>query len=295
MAVSMVAERDVRQGWQFEPGTDIGDGRTVVRLLGGGERYEAWLGWDDHLAAPVVIKMLRPAPGERDRRAIAREAETLQALAHPSVVRCFGARLDGERPYLVLEFLDGPRLSTLLRRYGPLTAEQLVPLALELTSALRYLHNEGLLHLDVKPPNVIMGAPPRLIDLSIARRSDELSHIKAPLGTEAYMAPEQADTERLHQIGPATDVWGLGATLYEAANGFRPFERSAEGATPRQLVDDPRPCHARVPPAVAAVMRACLQREPMLRPSLSDVRAVFEALLDEARDVAQRRLRRRYR
>lgn len=111
----------------------------------------------------------------RARRAIAREAETIRALGHPGVVRCFGADIEGPRPYLVLEFLDGPRLPTLIRKYGPLSPEQLVPLVTELCSALGYLHNEDLLHLDVKPQNVIMGAPPRLIDLSIVvgrRRSD---------------------------------------------------------------------------------------------------------------------------
>ena len=179
--------------WGFEPGDTLDDGRSAVRLLGGGDRYEAWLGWDDHLAAPVVFKLLRPdqSDGIRPREAIAREAATLASLAHPGIVRCFDARVDGPRPYLVLEFLDGPRLSTLVRRYGPLSHEQVVPLALEIGSALTYLHNVGLVHLDVKPQNVIMGAPPRLIDLSIARPLAELASLRGPLGTDAYMAPEQ--------------------------------------------------------------------------------------------------------
>lgn len=295
MVVSTPPEREALPGWQFEPGTDIGDGRTVVRLLGGGERYEAWLGWDDHLAAPVVIKMLRPGHVERDRLAIEREATTLRGLAHPSIVRCFGARLDTEQPYLVLEFLDGPRLSTLLRRYGPLSPEQLVPLALEVSSALRYLHHEGLLHLDVKPQNLIMGAPPRLIDLSIARRLDDVARIRSRLGTEPYMAPEQADPERFSEIGPATDVWGLAVTLYEAANGYRPFGRAAAGEPLRQLSDEPRAYHPRVPSAIVQLLRECIRREPALRPPLSHVAAEFEALLGDARDLAHRRLRRRQR
>ena len=283
--------------WEFPPGSDIGGGRTVVRHLGGGDRYEAWLGWDDRLVSPVVIKMLRPDEAERRRAraAIAREAEVLRSLAHPAIVRLFDADLTGEHPYLVLEFLDGPRLSTLLRRFGPLSPEQIIPLATEVGSALAYLHNERLLHLDVKPQNVIMGAPPRLIDLSIARRFDEVALLTAPLGTDAYMAPEQCQTETLGQIGPWSDVWGLGATLYEAANGYRPFPRRERGEPYPQLTEPAGACHPRVPAILAQTIRRCLTREPEQRPTLSEVLAELEALMPDARDVALRRLRRRLR
>ena len=108
-----------RLSWAFEPGTEVAPGRTCVRLMGGGDRFEAWLGWDDHLAAPVVIKMLRldQRDSSRARQAMAREAGTLGALAHPAIVRMFDADTTGDRPYLMLEFLDGPRLSTLVRRF----------------------------------------------------------------------------------------------------------------------------------------------------------------------------------
>lgn len=288
---------DPADSWAFRSGTDLGAGRTAVRLLGGGDRYEAWLGWDDHLVAPVVLKLLRPSRADRAgaRAAISREAETLRSVAHPGIVRCFGADLEGERPYLVLEFLDGPRLSTLVRRFGALTHEQLVPLALEIASALGYLHNAGWLHLDVKPQNLIMGAPPRLIDLSIATRSTEVGALRAVLGTEAYMAPEQCLPERLATIGPAADVWGLGATLYEAANGWRPFPKRAPDAPYPQLTARPLPFHGRVPPALEALIRACLDPEPGGRPGILDVIDAAEDLLPAARDVALRRLNRRIR
>ena len=283
--------------WGFEPGDTLDDGRSAVRLLGGGDRYEAWLGWDDHLAAPVVFKLLRPdqSDGIRPREAIAREAATLASLAHPGIVRCFDARVDGPRPYLVLEFLDGPRLSTLVRRYGPLSHEQVVPLALEIGSALTYLHNVGLVHLDVKPQNVIMGAPPRLIDLSIARPLAELASLRGPLGTDAYMAPEQCLVDGLSRAGYPTDVWGLGASLYEAVNGFRPFrKREPEGPYP-QLTESARPFHPRVPTRIREVLGACLRPDPSERPTLADLLQAFETLAPEAREVADRRLRRRLR
>jgi eukaryotic-like serine/threonine-protein kinase len=283
--------------WAFEAGTEIGAGRTVVRLLGGGDRYEAWLGWDDHLCALVVVKLLRPDQVERSsaRAAIAREADVLSSLAHPAVVRLFGADVDGPRPYLVLEFLDGPRLSTLLRRYGPLSPEQVVSLAAEVASALGYLHNERLLHLDVKPQNIIMSARPKLIDLSIARRFDEVALLTAPLGTDAYMAPEQCLPEMLGDIGAWSDVWGLGATLFEAANGYRPFRARSVGEPHPQLREAPAAFHPRVPPALADAISGCLAREPADRPQVAAVADAIEQLLEDSRAVALRRLRRRTR
>jgi serine/threonine-protein kinase len=295
MATKATKKKDA--SWGFEPGTDVGNGRAAVRALGGGERYEAWLGWDDHLVSPVVLKMIRPdqVDDPRARTATAREAEILGSLAHPGIVRCFGADLDGERPYLVLEFLDGPRLSTLIRRYGPLSHEQLVPLATELGSALAYLHHTGRVHLDVKPQNLIMGAPPRLIDLSIARRIDEVSLLRGPLGTDAYMAPEQCAVELLPTIGPATDVWGLGATLYEAANGHRPFPKRGPDDPYPQLTDLPKPFHPRVPKVIRDAIAWCLEPEPAERPTMGQLMEAFEDLHEDARDEAMRRLRRRVR
>jgi serine/threonine-protein kinase len=284
MAIGSLAESA-----QLLPGDELElGGRTVVRLLGGGERFEAWLGWDDHLLAPVVIKMLRAeaAATDRARQAIRREAEALRSIAHPGIVRLFDADLQAPRPYLVLELLDGPRLSTLLRRFGPLSPEQLVPLATELASALGYMHHEGLLHLDVKPQNVIMAAPPKLIDLSIARRISDVPSLVGPLGTDGYMAPEQRREGLVPGVGPWTDVWGLGATLFEAANGYLPV-RDGELVT--------APFHGRVPAALSSLIAACLAQVPASRPSVAEILTALTELAADARSMAQRRLRRRHR
>src|SRR5690606_26629994 len=153
--------------------------------------------------------------------------------------------------HLVLEHLEGPRLSTLIRRYGPLPPEQLVPLAVQLASALHYMHAEGVVHLDVKPSNTIMGAPPRLIDLSVARDFEELPGLRRAVGTDSHMAPEQCLPRELGPVGPAADVFGLGVTLYRAATGERPFPRGDAGgeraARWPQLEHDPAPLEGRRP------------------------------------------------
>ena len=256
--------------WRLAEGDAIVPGRVALRLLGGGRRHEAYLAYDERLHALVVAKVLRPAAAAEpdDRAALAAEAALLDALAHPLLLRSFGAVLDGPRPHLVLEHVEGPRLSTLIRRYG-LSLEQALPLGLEIARVLRYLGGEGVVHLDVKPSNIIMDGRPRLIDLSVARRAGALS---APVGTDAYMAPEQCAAGA---VGPAADVWGLGATLHEALAGAPPF--APDGTRFPQLRRAPEPLPRRVPPALAALVRGCLAPEPAARPALPALEAALQA------------------
>jgi serine/threonine protein kinase len=277
--------------WRFVEGDAIVPGRRALKLLGGGDRFEAYVAWDERLHVPVVAKVLRrhlvDDPGAR--AAIAAEAQALDALQHPVLVRSFGAVLDGDRPHLVLEFLDGPRLSTLLRKFGPLAAEQLVPLARQLCSALQFIAAEGWVHLDVKPRNIVMTASPRLIDLSVARRQVDARRITRHVGTDAYMAPEQCDTARFGEIGPPADVWGLGATLFECLTARQAFPADGVGRFP-QLRNDPPPLPAKVPTVLAAAVRASLVRDPAARPTAAELDEMFEPLAEWA-SRAIRRLR----
>jgi eukaryotic-like serine/threonine-protein kinase len=275
-----------RETWGLEEGDEIVLGRYAVRLLGGGERYETYLAWDERLLALVVVKVVRPHLLDDDHslEGLATEADLLERLRHPVIVRGFGAVLEAPRPHVVLEHLEGPRLSTLIRKQGPLEPEQVLPLGLQLTSALHYLAGEGLVHLDVKPSNVIMDAPARLIDLSIVRSVEDLERVRHPIGTDAYMAPEQCDPRGRGPATTAADVWGMGATLYHAAAGRPPFrsglrESHREERFP-QLREAPTPFPNAVAPAVAALILACLDPDPAGRPTPSEVAAEFEHLVD---------------
>jgi serine/threonine protein kinase len=277
------AVNSVNEEWSFEEGDEIAPGLYAVRLLGGGRRYEAYLSWDDERLQLVVAKVVRPhlVDDEFTLAGLAGEARALAALAHPMIVRSFGDVLDGERPHVVLEFLDGPRLSTLVRRYG-VVVEQVLPLALEVCSALHYMGGKGWVHLDVKPRNVVMSAPPRLIDLSVAIHVDEVGGVRRQIGTDAYMAPEQCDPERFNEIGPPSDIWGLGVTLYEALTRARPFPEPAEDRVANlserypQLVAEPRPLIGEVPPELAAAVLACLSQRPDDRPTPRELAETLE-------------------
>jgi serine/threonine protein kinase len=283
-----LAERD---SWEFEEGASIGEERTVLRRLGGGSRYEVYLAWDEHLFSLVVAKILRPglADDERAIRELAEEAEVLDALAHPVIVRGFDAVLEGPHPHVLIEHLEGPSLRRLIKRGGPIPMQQLLPLALHVAGALEYMSHQGLVHLDVKPDNIIMGVPPRLIDLSIARSLERAARTSSPIGTDAYMPPEQCDPgAHGRRIGSASDVWGLGATLHHAVSGSVPFPRRDEDRDSddpavrfHQLVDEPSSLPDGVPAELRELILATLRKDPTERPTAAGIAAALEPLVAE--------------
>lgn len=278
--------RATESRWHLDEGDEIVPGRTVIKLLGGGVRYEAYLAWDDHLHSLVVIKLVRPGllDDRRTLEGLAEEAELLRRLNHPVIVRGFDAQLDGPRPHIVLEHLDGPRLSTLVRKYGRLPAEQLLPLGLQLAAATHYMAEEGIVHLDIKPSNIIMGAPARLIDLSVAMTGEGCRNLRSAVGTDSYMSPEQAARGRGAPVGPPADVWGIGVTLYLALTAEHPYPKGdpdADDPEARwpQLVHGPAPIGDRHRPEVAEAITACLAFEPEDRPTASELAAALEPVL----------------
>jgi len=278
-----------RASWDFEEGAEIAPGRTVLRPLGGGSRYEVHLVWDDRWFAVMVAKLLRPdqASDERALRDLRAEAELLGRLAHPVLLRGFDAVLDGPRPHVLVEHLEGPTLRRLIRRGGPLPLPQLLPLALHVAAALHYLSAEGVVHLDVKPDNIVMGIPPRLIDLSVARSSARARELRRPVGTDAYMAPEQCDpSAHPGEIGPAADVFGLAATLHHAVAGSVPFPRpegarDSDDAAVRfpQLAAGPDPLPGSVPGDLRELLGAALRRDPGDRPTAAELAMGLEPLV----------------
>ena len=150
-----------------------------------------------------------------------------------------------------------------------LISGSVLKLVLMASTALHFVASRGYVHLDVKPDNIIMGAPPRLIDLSVARSHGRAERLRGIVGTDAYMAPEQCDPEAMPgRIGPPADVWGLGATLFHAVSGEKPFPPgSGDGGPERfpQLVEDPRPLPDWVPPELSELILEMLDRDPARR------------------------------
>lgn len=279
------------ESWEFDEGAEIAPRRSIVRRLGGGHRYEVFLVWDDRMMALLVAKVLRPhlASDERYRDEVREEAEALARLAHPVIVRGFDAVVDGPHPHVLIEHLEGPTLRRLIRRGGPAPLEQALPLAAHVGAALHYMSEERMVHLDVKPDNIVMGVPPRLIDLSIARTFEEAARTRRPLGTDAYMPPEQcAPADHPGAIGPPADVWGLGATLHHAVSGSVPFPRprgARDSDDPRvrfpQLEAEPRPLPPRTPQLLRELIGRALAKDPARRPPAAQLTEELEPLVAE--------------
>ena len=280
-------------GWDFAQGEEIAPGRQAARLLGGGHRYEAWLAWDERLRSLVVAKLLRPGPDRASEQPGAR-SRPRRACWRASLTRCSCAPSSGaarrRRPHLVLEFVEGPRLSTLIRRYGVIL-EQALPLALNLCSVLHYLAREGVVHLDVKPRNIIMAGAPRLIDLSVARPLADLGALREPVGTDAYMAPEQCDPERLRARSgrPATSGDSARPSTRPSRAGCPIPAPSAEQAHP-QLSHRGPGSRTRLPPR-CGLRSSCLPRAAAGdRPTAAELGDALEPLVEALPGPAHRPL-----
>jgi serine/threonine protein kinase len=260
-----------------------------MKLLGGGSAYEVFLVWDEHCFSLMVAKVLRPdrTEDEGELRSLDNEIEALASLDHPVLVRGFDADMEGPHPHVLIEHLEGPTLRAVLKRHGSLEIEQLVPLALNVAGATQYMANEGWVHLDVKPDNIVLGVPPRLIDLSVARTLERAERIRRPVGTDAYMAPEQCDPAAMPgAIGPPADVFGLAATLFHAVAGRAPFPRpkgARDSDDPAvrfpQLHQPPGDLPPKTPGPLADAIHAGLAHDPAERPTAAQIVAMLEPVL----------------
>jgi tetratricopeptide (TPR) repeat protein len=237
---------------------------------------------------PVAIKLLAVGlPTDEDRRRrFAREVDALARLRHPGIVAFLGAGEHRGRPYLVTELVDGEGLDARLQR-GPLPADEVARVGIELAAALAHAHACGVLHRDLKPANVLLGRDgrARLIDFGLTRDAEGLGSLTQSgliLGTPGYWAPEQAAGQP-SAFGPHTDVWGLGATLYAALTREPPFRGATFAEVAYATVDLPVPPPSKVVPvprALEAVVLRCLEKAPAKRwPDAVSVGVALEAAL----------------
>jgi serine/threonine protein kinase len=281
------ARHDTDPRWDLKRGQEIDRSLVVIDALGLGSRYEAYRAWDRTLFCEVAVKVIRPHRVEDDRaiEGFEREVAIGMRLGHPNLVRILRASPAPPRPYLVMEFASAPTLGDHLDRTGAVSVPEICLLGIRMASALHHLHTNHVLHLDLKPHNVTMGDPPKLLDLSLAHTFAGPMRLRHSLGTTAYMAPEQCD----HGIASAqTDLFGLGATLYEGVSAVLPFPDGNEGSDARaerypQMVVDAQPLSEfeNVPTALSQIVMTCLQRDAARRPrSAIDVALALHGVLE---------------
>ena len=220
------------------------------------------------------------------------EVRALAELRHPHVVRLIEAGRDPlGRPWIAMELVEGEGLERLLRREGRLSPPRALALLRPLVAALAHAHEQGVVHRDLKPSNVLLRArdgAPLLTDFGLAKRLDQsqaLTQTGEVLGTPGYLAPEQCGVPG--EIGPATDVYGLGALLYALLTGRPPCAGATLIDSLRQVIEvPPRPPSelAEVPPALDALCLRCLAKSPAQRfPDMQALRAALEQAASPAR------------
>ncbi|MER7162380.1 serine/threonine-protein kinase [Streptomyces lydicus] len=270
-------------------GRVIGGRYELSALLGQGGMGQVWIGYDRRLDRRVGVKLLRPdrvagtPDGEEMRRRFVRECRVTAQVDHPGLVTVHDAGSDDEDLYLVMQYVDGADLSDHLAEHDPYPWPWAVSVAAQLCAVLASVHAVPIVHRDLKPRNVMIRPDGSLVvlDLGIASALDtdttRLTHTGSPIGSPAYMAPEQAMGGA---VGPHTDLYALGVLLHELLSGEVPFAGStALGVLHRHLHEEPVPVrHLRpdVPEALEALVLHLLRKDPEARPA--DAQEVYQAL-----------------
>jgi eukaryotic-like serine/threonine-protein kinase len=263
----------------LEAGTKLGS-YEILDLLGAGGMGEVYRARDIRLDRTVAIKVL-PAHLSSDperRQRFEREAKTISSLNHPHICALYDIGKDAGTDYLILEYLEGESLAHRLEK-GPLPAEQLLRISVEMADALAVAHRHGVTHRDLKPGNIMLtksGA--KLLDFGLAKpaslapgSAETAMLIEAKpmttegtiVGTFQYMAPEQLEGK---DADPRSDIFAFGAVLYEMATGKRAFEGKTQASVIAAILErEPAPISTlqpMAPPALDRVVKKCLAKDP---------------------------------
>lgn len=246
-------------------------------LLGRGGMADVHRATDQQLGREVAIKLLRDtAAGETERARFAGEARTVAGLSHPAIVTLLDAGLTDDRPYLVMELVDGMTLGQRCQS-GPLPADEVARIGCALADGLAYAHSRGVVHRDVKPGNILLDADGRvfLTDFGIARMLDSATrHTQAgqAIGSPAYLAPEQVTGG---ELSGAADVYALGLLLLEALTGRRAYVGTTTEVVYARLKAPPE-IPADLDEPWASLLALMTAVEPGERPTASDVAALLQ-------------------
>jgi serine/threonine protein kinase len=266
----------------------VGGRYQLTALVGQGGMGQVWTAQDLLLGREVAVKLLRAeAPGHTHtdelRRRFERESRVTARVDHPGLVAVHDAGTDADELYLVMQYVRGTDLADHLAENDPYPWPWAVAVAAQLCAVLAAVHEAGVVHRDLKPRNLMLRPAGTLVvlDLGVAAvlgtDTTRVTATGSPVGSPAYMSPEQAMGS---PVGPASDLYSLGAVLHELLSGTVPFEgSSALGTLHRHLHEPPEPLRRLrpdVPPALEALVLRLLAKSPAQRPA--DAHAVYQAL-----------------
>jgi eukaryotic-like serine/threonine-protein kinase len=267
----------------------IADRYELKHVVGTGGMSSVYCAHDTLLERDVALKILHEHYSEDDDyvERFRREARAAAQLSHPGIVTVIDRGEEEGRQFIVFEFVDGETLKDLVERGGPMPVRRALELGLEIGRALAFAHQQGLVHRDVKPQNVLLNGDGRaqVTDFGIARTLDAVGHTETGtvLGTSHYIAPEQARGER---VDAQTDVYSFGVVLYELLAGEVPYAGDNFLTVAMRHVNEPVPSllerRTDCPLRLAALVERCMAKEPAGRPaSMDEVVAELQACLAE--------------
>ncbi|MGI5398449.1 protein kinase domain-containing protein [Streptomyces sp. CA-135486] len=271
-------------------GRVIANRYELSTVIGQGGMGQVWTGYDSRLDRRVAVKLLRPdrmaaaTAADEMRRRFVRECRVTAQVSHPGLVTVHDAGSDGDDLYLVMQYVEGADLADHLAEHEPYPWPWAVSVAAQLCAVLAAVHAVPIVHRDLKPRNVMVKPDGTLtvLDLGVASVIDvdttRLTHTGSPIGSPAYMAPEQAMGGA---VGPYTDLYALGVLMHELLSGNVPFAGStALGVLHRHLYEPPLPVRQlrpEVPEPLEALVLRLLAKDPQHRPS--GAQEVYEALV----------------
>jgi serine/threonine-protein kinase len=264
------AELPARDGLSGAAGRVFGN-YELIEQIGQGGMGVVFKARQRNLNRTVALKLMLSGPlaSEAEIKRFRSEANAAATLQHPNVVAIHEVGEQDGRHYFSMEYVEGKSLAEVVRR-TPLPAERAVRYVRTIAEAVQYAHQRGILHRDLKPHNVLIDAndQPRITDFGLAKQIEvdsDLTVSGAVLGTPSYMPPEQAAGRR-REIGPASDVYSLGAILYDLLTGRPPFRADTPLDTLRQVLDAepaaPRLLNRKVPRDLETICLKCLAKEP---------------------------------
>jgi serine/threonine protein kinase len=282
--VTAIAERRAATE-ALPPGARLARGYEVIAHMRRGRDLDVYDAWSEERDCRCIAKVPRPdrRTHQPTRRRLRSEGRLLLSLTHPHIVRAYEL-IERPEPALILETIDGETVDHLVRRRRQrLPAVDIAYLGMHLCSAVQFLHRHRIIHMDLKPSNVISDlGQAKLLDLSIARPPQR---VRPGIGTARYMAPEQAHGG---ETGAHTDVWGIGAVLFEAAAGAPPFGQAGVGAlngSSESSVFRSVRRHRRLPGELVRAIDGCLEMRPADRPGVRELSGRLDRFVEERLDA----------
>ncbi|MCG5219629.1 FHA domain-containing serine/threonine-protein kinase [Streptosporangium sp. KLBMP 9127] len=247
----------------------------VLGCLGVGGQGTVYLAQGE--AGRVAIKVIHAqgAADPRARRRFADEVAFASRVPRAYTAMILDADIDRDRPYIVSEYVEGPSLQKLVETHGPLSGSALERLATYTATALAAIHGVGVIHLDFKPANVIIGPDgPRVVDFGVARALEATAAITTTVGTPGYLAPEQVggvDAEAVPPaVGPPADVHAWAGTVYFAATGKVPFTGNNVAVIINRVLTE-TPDVGVISEPLRSLIADCLAKEPVRRPATMEL------------------------